>query len=166
MTTDPTTRSDAIVITRRFDAPIELVWRMWTEPEHVAAWYGPTGASVPVADLDVRAGGRRRVCMTVGPEDHPTEMWFTGEYLEVVPHRRLVYTESISDEDGEVRSPRDLGMPEGYPRTTQVTVDLEDADGGTVLTLTHAGVPADSPGAAGWAMALEGLAAHLARPAA
>jgi uncharacterized protein YndB with AHSA1/START domain len=44
---------DARVIERSFDAPVDWVWRMWTDPEHFRAWYGPTGATIPVAELDV-----------------------------------------------------------------------------------------------------------------
>lgn len=161
MTNDNGAPVDAVVIERTFDAPPHLVWQMWTDPEHFKAWYGPTGAGVPVADMDVRVGGRRQVCMEVGPADGPTRMWFTGEYLEVVEGQRLVYTESMSDAHGNVLSAEASGMPQGHPITTQVTVELEDVNGGTKLTLTHAGVPADSPGAAGWEMALDALAAHL-----
>src|SRR5688572_11246645 len=46
--TDDNASRDAVVIERSFDAPVELIWQMWTDPEHVAAWYGPDGASVPV----------------------------------------------------------------------------------------------------------------------
>lgn len=54
-------------------------------------------------------------------------------------------------------------MPEGHPTTTQVTVGLEDLGGRTDVTLTHVGVPEDSPGAKGWAMAFDELSAHLQR---
>lgn len=161
MSTDSSTPADAIVIERSFDAPAALVWQMWTDPDHFTAWYGPTGANVPVAEMDVRVGGRRLLCMEVGPADGPMQMWFTGEYLEVDPPHRLVYTDAMSDEHGNVRSPQELGMPEGHPTTTRVTVELEELDGQTQLTLTHAGIPEDSPAAEGWAMALDALATHL-----
>jgi uncharacterized protein YndB with AHSA1/START domain len=89
------------------------------------------------------------------------QMWFTGEYREVVENERLVYTESMSDQNGNVLSPSDTGMPPGHPATTEVTVELEDLGGRTKMVLTHTGIPADSPGAVGWAMALNKLAAHV-----
>jgi Activator of Hsp90 ATPase homolog 1-like protein len=52
-------------------------------------------------------------------------------------------------------------MPDGHPPTTEVRVELENLGGRTKMVLTHAGIPADSPGAAGWAMALDKLAARL-----
>jgi uncharacterized protein YndB with AHSA1/START domain len=152
---------DAVVIERTLDAPVELIWRMWTDPEHFAAWYGPDGASIPVARMDVRVGGTRLVCMQVETPRGAMTMWFTGEYLEVVPGKRLVYTESMSDENGNVLSPAEVGMPAGHPTTTEIRVELDDLEGRTRMVMTHAGIPAGSPGAAGWAMALDKLAAHV-----
>jgi len=158
---DDSAPRDAVVIERSFDAPTDLIWQMWTEPEHFRAWYGPGGATIPVATMDVRVGGTRLVCMEMATPDGPVQMWFTGEYREVVENERLVYTESMSDEHGNVMSPSDMGMPEGHPTTTEVIVELEDLGGRTRMVMTHAGVPGDSPGATGWAMAFDKLAAHV-----
>ena len=97
------------MIERTFDAPVDLIWQMWTDPEHFKAWYGPDGATIPVAKMDVRVGGTRLVGMEMRSPDGPLQMWFTGEYREVVENARLVYTESISDEDGNVASPSGAG---------------------------------------------------------
>lgn len=160
MTEDPSSQ-EAVVIERVVDAPPEFVWRLWTEPEHFKAWYGPTGATIPVARMDVRVGGARHVCMEMQTPNGAMQMWFTGEYREVVEPRRLVYTESMSDEHANVLSPSDLGMPEGHPTTTEVIVELEDLGGRTNMVLTHVGIPPDSPGAAGWNMAFDKLVAHV-----
>jgi uncharacterized protein YndB with AHSA1/START domain len=152
---------DAVVLERRFDAPAELIWQLWTDPDHFARWYGPEGATIPVASMDVRVGGTRHVSMEMTTPSGPMRMWFVGEYREVVPHERLVYTESMSDEHGSVLTPEAAGMPPGHPAVTEVRVDLDERDGVTTMIVTHAGVSADSPGAAGWAMALDKLAKHL-----
>ena len=159
--TDGNASQDAVVIERTFDAPADLIWQMWTEPEHFKAWYGPDGATIPVANLDVRVGGTRLVRVDVTTPNGPMRMWFTGQYLEVVENQRLVFTESISDENGNVLSPSEMGMPEGHPTTTEVRVQLEDVAGRTKMVLTHVGIPEGSPGAAGWTMALDKLAAYL-----
>ena len=151
------TDHDSVVLERVLDAPIELVWKMWTDPVSFKAWYGPAGATVPVAELDVRPGGQRRVCMAFGP----AEMWFTGQHLEVTEPTRLSYTEVMADEYGRPVSPESLGMPAKTPGTTEVTVVLEEVSGGTRITLTHAGVPAHSAGARGWSAAFDKLAAEL-----
>ena len=134
---------------------------MWTESEHFAAWYGPTGATIPVAKMNVRVGGSRHICMAMETPNGPMQMWFVGEFIEIVANERLVYTEAMSDADGNVISPAQMGMPEGHPETTQVIVELEPVDGKTKMTMTHIGVPADSPGASGWGMAFDKLNAYL-----
>ena len=154
-------RQDAVVIERTLDAPADLIWQMWTDPEHFKAWYGPDGATIPLARMDVRVGGTRLVCMQMETPGGTMQMWFTGEYREIVENKRLVYTESMSDEHGNVMSPSDLGMPEGHPTTTEVIVELEHLGSRTRMVMTHVGVPGDSPGAAGWTMALNKLAAYL-----
>jgi uncharacterized protein YndB with AHSA1/START domain len=160
MMTDNVTQ-DAVVIERRFDASPDLIWQMWTDPEHFRAWYGPTDAAVTVAKMDVRVGGSRLVCIELETPGAGMQMWFTGEFREVVTNKRLVYTEAISDENGTVLPAPDAGPAVGHPVTTVVTVELQDIDGCTRMTLTHAGIPADSAGAAGWTIALDKLTAFV-----
>jgi uncharacterized protein YndB with AHSA1/START domain len=159
--TDKDGPQNAVVIDRRFDAPIGLIWKMWTDPEHFKAWYGPNGATIPVARMDVRVGGTRLVCMEMQTPNGAMQMWFTGEYLEVVEPERLVFTDSVSDENGQVASPTEMGMPDDHPTTTEVRVDLQDDGRGTRMVMTHTGIPSGSPAAAGWAMAFDKLAAHV-----
>jgi uncharacterized protein YndB with AHSA1/START domain len=149
---------DAVVIERTFNAPVAFVWQLWTEAEQFQKWYGPQGATVPVAQMDVRVGGKRLICMEMRMPDRTMKMWFTGEYREVVPNTRLVYTDSMADEHGNVVSPAAMGMPEGHPETTEVIVELKDLGGRTKMVMTHAGVPADSGGAGGWNMAFDKMA--------
>ena len=151
----------AVVIEHRFDAPVDLIWQMWTDPVHFRQWYGPEGASIPTAKMEVRVGGSRLVCMEVQTPNGTMQMWFTGEYLEVVENERLVYTESMSDENGIVKSPGEMGMPEGHPTTTEVRVEIGADGSGTRMVLTHTGIPDDSPGAAAWRMAISKLTNYL-----
>ncbi len=156
---DSTNSKDACVVERIFEAPVDLIWQMWTQPEHFKKWYGPKGFTVPVADMDMRVGGKRLVCMA--SPDGSMKMWTTGEYTEIVPNERLVYTESPADENGNVVSPSAMGMPDGYPATTEVTVLLEDLGGRTKMVMTHAGVPSDSGANTGWEQAFDKLADHI-----
>ena len=156
---DSTSSKDAVVIERTFDAPVDLIWQMWTQADHFKKWYGPKGFNVPVAEMDVRIGGKRLICMA--SPDGSMKMWTTGEYTEIVPNERLVYTDSPADENGNVVSPSAMGMPDGYPATTEVTVLLQDLGGRTKMVMTHAGIPADSGGADGWAQAFDKLADHI-----
>jgi len=132
---------------------------MWTQPAHFKSWYGPKGFAVPVAEMDLRVGGRRLVCMEMQTPDGSMKMWTTGEFTEIVPNERLVYTESMADENGTIVSPSAVGMPDGYPETTEVTVLLEDLDGRTKMVITHAGV---SGGANDWwTQAFDKMADHI-----
>lgn len=148
-------------IERLIAAPAERVWQMWADAEHFAAWYGPMGATIPTANMDVEVGGTRLICMAMETPNGPMEMWFTGKFLEVVANERLVYTDAMCDKDGNLTSAADMGMPEGHDMTTQVIVELESVGDGTRMTMTHVGVPADSPGGGGWAMALDKLETYV-----
>ncbi|MDW3220039.1 MAG: SRPBCC domain-containing protein [Acidimicrobiales bacterium] len=149
-------------IDRTFDAPIEVIWSMWTEPEHFAQWYGPMGARIPNAEMDVQVGGRRHIAMEVDTPNGAMVMYFVGEYREVDPMTRLVYTESVADADGNALTAEQMGMPAGKPMETSIVVELEDLGDRTRMTMTHIGVPADSPGGQGWAMAIDKLEARVA----
>ncbi|MEQ1874599.1 MAG: SRPBCC domain-containing protein [Ilumatobacteraceae bacterium] len=160
MTNKPDSEN-SVVIERSFNAPADLIWKMWTDPDHFKAWYGPRGATIPVAKLDVRVGGIRLVCMEMTTPRGQMQMWFTGKHLVVAEPIRLNYTESMSDENGNVKSPSEMGMPEGHPTTTEVRVELQEADDRTEMILTHIGIPSDSPGAIGWNMAFDKLAIYV-----
>jgi uncharacterized protein YndB with AHSA1/START domain len=162
MTMTDADAQNQVVLERSFDAPIDLVWKMWTDPDHFKAWYGPGGVSIPLAKMDVRVGGRRLVCMEMQSPDGLVQMWFAGEYREVSENRRLVYSEFMSDEHGNRTPAGNEATGLDHPPMTEVRVDLEDLGGRTRIVLTHVGIPADSPGATGWTMALEKLAAHVA----
>ena len=134
---------------------------MWTTPEHFQRWYGPPGANVVVEKMDVRVGGPRLVGMEVVTPNGTMNMWFAGEHVEIIENRRLVYTESMADETGAVLSTTAMGMPPDHPTTTEITVELELVDGRTKMVMIHPGIPEDSPGATGWAMAFDKLAAYV-----
>jgi uncharacterized protein YndB with AHSA1/START domain len=87
-----TTPSDReIRLTRLFDAPRHLVWEAMNKPEHIRRWWGNLGEgySVPVCEVDFRLGGRWRFV-----NRHPKgDAEFYGEYREIVPPERIVFTE-------------------------------------------------------------------------
>ncbi|RSD09124.1 SRPBCC family protein [Amycolatopsis eburnea] len=85
-----TPADDQILITREFDAPKHLVYRVWTTPELVGRWWSGHRGTTTEVELDLRPGGRWRYVLKTGDG---TEVGFHGEYREVVPGERLVYTE-------------------------------------------------------------------------
>lgn len=151
-----------VQIERTFDAPIDLIWAMWTEAEHFSHWYGPNGAQIPSAEMDVQVGGTRRITMEMDTPAGPMRMYFIGEYRAVDPKTHLAYTEAMADAHGNPMTAEQMGTPAGMSTETLIVVDLEDLGARTRMTLTHKGVPADSPGAMGWAMAIDKMQAHIA----
>ena len=79
--------STEILIEHVFDAPRELVWKAWTDPEHVAKWWGPHGMTTRVDELDLRPGGRwRYVMMAPDGSEYPQK----GVFREIVPPETIV----------------------------------------------------------------------------
>jgi uncharacterized protein YndB with AHSA1/START domain len=109
-----------VILTRVFDAPRELVWKAWPEPQMMARWWGPKGFTNPVCEMDVRAGGKILIHMQ-GPDGTVYPM--TGTFREVVAPERLVFDDAAVDLDGNVQL-------EG---TTTVT--FEEQGGKTKLTV-------------------------------
>lgn len=119
----------ALVLSREFDAPRELVYKVWTDPEHFGKWWGPKGFSLDVARMDVQPGG-----MFLGsqrsPEGHV--MWGKFVYQEVSPPEKLVFIQSFSDEEGNtVRAPFDPN----WPLAIINILTLTEENGKTLLTL-------------------------------
>src|SRR5688572_29632086 len=106
MTTSNNPGTVDVEITRIFDAPPELVWKAWTEPEHFMRWWGPKDFTSPAAKMDLRVGGKYLACMRT-PEGQ--DMWSTGTYREIVPLERIVYTDSFADAEGNVVSAAHYG---------------------------------------------------------
>ena len=150
-----------VYLTRLFDAPRELVWRAWTEPEHFKRWWGPKEYTCPFCEMDLRVGGRYLYCMR-SPEGK--EYWGTGIFREVVPLERIVFTDCFADEKGNVVPATHYGMSPDFPLEMLVTVTFEDLQGKTRMTLTHAGVPTgpDRDGTQqGWSESFDKLADSL-----
>jgi uncharacterized protein YndB with AHSA1/START domain len=104
---------------RVLPAPRPLVFRMHTEPDLLAQWWGPTGFSVPNIDLDLRVGGRYRIAMQPPEGDG---FFLSGEFREVDPATRLVYTFRWEPPDPD-------------DRETVVVFSLRDVGGSTALTV-------------------------------
>jgi uncharacterized protein YndB with AHSA1/START domain len=155
------TGDQELVITRVFDAPRNLVWKAWTEPEHVMEWWGPKGFTAPIVKTDFRVGGKSLLCMR-SPEGE--DYWSTGVYREIVEPEKIVTTDSFSDAQGNVVPASHYGMSGDWPSELLVTVTFEEDDGKTKLTLRHEGFPDRENrdlAKAGWSESLDKLAEHL-----
>jgi uncharacterized protein YndB with AHSA1/START domain len=146
-----------VVITHVFDAPRELVWKAWTDPKHMAQWWGPRGFTNPVCELDVRPGGALRIVMRA-PDG--TEYPMQGVFREILEPERLVFTNIAVDADGN-------HLLEGVTK-----VAFAEHGGKTKLTLETRAVALVADAArmlegmqAGWTQSLERLEAHVAAAA-
>jgi len=156
-TSSPATEATGreLVIERVFDAPRELVWKAWTEPERVMRWWGPKGYTSPAAEIDLRVGGKYLWCMR-SPEGQ--DLWSTGVYREIVPFERLVCTNSFADEHGNVVPASHYGIAADLPLQMVATVTFEDLGGKTKLTLRH---EMREGAGQGWSESFDKLAASL-----
>ena len=104
-----------LVVTRTFDAPPRIVFKVWSDPDLFREWWVPKGAPMKLVgcDMDVRTGGKYRLEFEAGGQT----MAFYGKYLDVVPGERIVWTNDEGDEEGAV-----------------TTVTFEDQGGRTLLT--------------------------------
>jgi len=151
----PSTTDQEIVITRIFAAPRQLVWQAWTDPGHLAQWWGPRNFTNPVCQLDVRPGGAIHIVMRApNGVDYP----MAGRYREIAAPEKLVYTSGALDEKGKLMF------------ELLHTVTLAERDGRTTLTIksrviqTTAGADKYTNGyEAGMTQSLERLASHLAK---
>jgi uncharacterized protein YndB with AHSA1/START domain len=140
-----------ITITRVFDAPRELVFRAWTDPDHLARWFGPAGIETPrdSIEIDLRVGGHLNLRM-VQPASG-TEYPLRYEITELAEPELLVL--------------KSEPMPQvGLDHPTFTRVELEDDNGRTRMTLTDGPYPVAGGGGAeaGWHGAFDKLAAALA----
>jgi uncharacterized protein YndB with AHSA1/START domain len=146
------TATREFTITREFAAPRELVFRAWTDPQHLTRWYGPHGFTTPLDSIsaDVRPGGMWRATMVVDAtgQEFPTG----GFYLEIRAPERLVFTWREPGGDAE----------------SVITVELADlGDGRTAMTFHQAGFTTEEARENvydGWSSAFDRLTEHVTDP--
>ncbi len=161
---DGTAAGPQLALTRDFDAPRDLVWKAWTEPERLARWWGPAGSEIGVRSLDLRPGGVFHYGMRA-PDG--SEMWGRFVYREIEPPQRLVFVSSFSDETGGVtRNP----WTAVWPLEVLNALTLAEHGGRTTLTLrggpinaTEEEMQAFAAGAAGMRQGFDGTFGRLER---
>jgi uncharacterized protein YndB with AHSA1/START domain len=150
MTTKPSEKI-SLQIKRLIKAPRDRVYAAWTDPAQLKQWFGPESVETQDLIADARAGGKFRWDLRNADGEKMTAL---GEYLELQPGRKIVFTwKWDDDEDWE-------------NHTSVVTVELSDADGGTELCLTHAQLPNEASRdghTGGWNSALNKLENFLGK---
>lgn len=129
-----TTPKQELKIERIFDAPRELVWNAWTQPELVMQWWGPEPFSSPVCKIDFRVGGKFVFCMR-SPDGQ--DYWTGGSYDQINPIESMECSVWFSTDNGDVVDPSSYGFPAAFPRVQKQNVTFEDLGEQTRLTITY-----------------------------
>jgi uncharacterized protein YndB with AHSA1/START domain len=144
----------SVTINRLIDAPVELMWQVWTDPKHLGAWWGPRMFTAPVCEVDLRVGGRMHIIMR-GPGDF--EHAADAVFEEIVPGSRLVWSMDALSLTGETLL------------KSRTTITMRDEGGKTRLIVESGGyglvpeaVQMLAGMDAGWNQSIDKLAEHIA----
>jgi uncharacterized protein YndB with AHSA1/START domain len=121
-----------VFIEESFSASIERVFNAWTDPDKLMKWYAPDGCTIFFKKLDIETGGQFHSCIS-NPQFG--DCWCIGEYKEIVPNEKIVFTLINADENGNPINPIDIGMDADWPGQTLVTVTFKEDNGKTKLQL-------------------------------
>jgi uncharacterized protein YndB with AHSA1/START domain len=121
----PITEQQDLVVTRVLAAPIEDVWKAWSDSEYVMQWWGPAGFTSPSAEMDFRVGGTSLVCMRAPQEYGGQDHYSTWTYQRIVPLERIDYIHNLADQAGNRADPVQLGMPPDFPQDQQHSVTFK-----------------------------------------
>jgi uncharacterized protein YndB with AHSA1/START domain len=153
-----------LAITRIFDAPRELVFKVWTDPKHVMRWWGPKDFTAPYCTIDLRLGGVFHYCMR-SPEGK--DYWSKGVYREIVVPEKIVATMYCSDKEGNFVEPTEYGIGPEFPSEMLDTVTFAVHDGNKTKLTLHRNTPLSISKRymedQGWNQSLDRFAEELAR---
>ena len=126
------TNKKDLFITHLFDAPRELVFGAWTDPEHLKHWYAPEGCTIEFKTIEVKPGGKFHSCI-----DDPVHgnCWIKGIYNEVAFPEKLVFSMVLSNENGDNVSANEAGKSDEWPEALVTTVTFTPVGNQTKVTL-------------------------------
>lgn len=130
-------KQKTISIKRTLNLPLNTVWKAWTESESFKKWWGPKEYTCPDCTIDFKIGGKFLASMQ---GEDGKKIWSTGMYKEIIPQKKIVVTDSFADSDGNIVPASYYKMPGEMPLELLVTVELEEVDGKTNMSLQHAGL--------------------------
>ncbi|PBQ32824.1 ATPase [Sphingobacteriaceae bacterium] len=124
--------ANEVFIEHAFNAPVELVFRAFTDPAYLERWYAPNGCNISYKFIDVTVGGRFHSCIS---DPKFGDCWCVGVYKEIVKNKKISYDISIADELGNLTDPATAGMDPDWPMTTRVDILFREENGKTHVTL-------------------------------
>lgn len=127
-----------IEVTRTFNAPVEMVWKLWTDPELIKRWWGPKHFTSPVATIDFQEGGKSIVSMQAPAEMGGQVFYSAWVYTTIIPLQTIEFIQSLSDAEGNKINPTQVGMPPDFPADIQTIVTFKKIDNSTTeMTVTE-----------------------------
>ncbi|HKY55683.1 MAG TPA: SRPBCC domain-containing protein [Anaerolineales bacterium] len=138
------TKKRNVVVNRVIEAPIDQVWKAWSDSNFVMQWWGPTGFTCPLAEMDFREGGTSLVCMRAPKEFGGQDMYNTWTYQKIVPRERIEFIQHFADKHGNHIDPADMGIPPGVPYEVPHVIAFKALNNTqTELTVTEFGYASD-----------------------
>lgn len=134
------TKQKTVAIKRTFILPLTSVWKAWSEPESFKKWWGPKNFTCPDCTIDFKVGGKYVASMQ---DKDGKKTWATGTYKEIIPQKKIIVTDNFADEKGNI-IPAPAEMPGEWTKEMLITVEFEEIEGKTTLSLTHVGIPVEA----------------------
>ncbi len=132
-------KKEQLVVTRIIDAPVDVVWDAWTQPDHVKHWWGPKDFSSPSCTIDLRVGGRYVFAMQAPKQQGGQVSYIAGVYQRIIPVKLLEFTQALSDAGGNPIDPAQIGVPRDFPAELHTVVTFRPRGDMTELTITQDG---------------------------
>lgn len=127
-----------LTVSRIFDAPVEEVWKVWTEPEYVMEWWGPDQFTCPFAKIDFKEGSTSLVSMKA-PEEYGGQIHYNiWEYTKIIDLECIEFIMNLADEKGNKLRPTEAGMPPDFPEDIRTVVTFKKLnEDETEMTVTE-----------------------------
>jgi uncharacterized protein YndB with AHSA1/START domain len=127
-----------LAITRTFNASVEEVWKLWTEPEYVKLWWGPDQFICPLAILNFKEGMASLVSMQAPKEFGGQVHYNIWQYTKIIPLQRIEFIMNLADKNGNKLQPKEAGMPDDFPEDIRTVVTFIAINAGeTEMTVTE-----------------------------
>lgn len=125
-------------VTRIFNASVEEVWKIWTEPELVKQWWGPDQFICPFAEINFNEGKTSLICMQAPNEFGGQVHYNIWNYTKIIHLQRIEFVMNLADKNGKKQNPKEVGMPNDFPEDIRTVVTFNSINSNeTEMTVTE-----------------------------